>query len=66
MTVRVAASVSCGNASVVFADIPPVFNDRGLSGGHTTSAFSYEAAMLDRYIEDGIRWDDNASAGLGP
>jgi len=22
-------------------------------------------AMLDRYIEDGTRWDDNASAGLG-
>jgi len=22
-------------------------------------------AMLDRYIEDGARWDDNASAGLG-
>ena len=23
------------------------------------------AAMLERYIEDGTRWDDNASAGLG-
>lgn len=22
-------------------------------------------AMLERYIEDGTRWDDNASAGLG-
>jgi integrase len=22
-------------------------------------------AMLERYIEDGARWDDNASAGLG-
>jgi integrase len=22
-------------------------------------------AMLDRYIEDGTRWDDNATIGLG-